>query len=329
VFAAAGGGVVDDDAPIALADPPDQDVEIDSEAEEAAVEWVDESQGEVESPAGVAPSQPVPEIDWTEPKPKKARVGPKRATAPEPVTAPGVPAGMIVVPERRRRVGKRSIAFVLMALAVLIASTVGLNVWHRFRERLPQEAESALKGGEEALVAGQFDEAKRQLGRAARDFRLLGVTDERRVRAEQLAAEAAIAADLPTVNLADLVAEAARYEEKEWNARVKTFYRGRSLVLDDEIETSPNQGGEYRLRSRYVDGVPPVPARIGRIDLKGFKLIETRAPRVKDRVLFGARIESIDLVGGEWLIRLQPDSGVWMSHQPTIEALLAPSGEIE
>ena len=53
------------------------------------------------------------------------------------------------------------------------------------------------------------------------------------------------------------------------------------------------------------------------------RCLESIKPRVGDRVRFGAAIASIrmDVERGEWLVGLEPDSGVILTHEKALEAL--------
>ncbi|HEU5115487.1 MAG TPA: hypothetical protein VFT74_02310, partial [Isosphaeraceae bacterium] len=199
-------------------------------------------------------------------------------------------------------------------------STFAYRVWRQRWENLPHEAEVHFDEGTSALELGEFDSAKRKLGIAAHDFELLGIDDERARNARQLADEAAILADRASRTLEEIVEEAARYDPPEqWPSRFETIYRGQAVIVDSEVETEPDHSPfkSYELTYRIFVGRPP--GRRGRIDLKGFKLFETLRPVKSQRVLFGARLASLTLDGNEWVVGLEPDSGVIMTRQKALE----------
>ena len=71
--------------------------------------------------------------------------------------------------------------------------------------------------------------------------------------------------------------------------------------------------------------------RVGRLDLKGFKLFhEQRQPKMGERLQFGGRLASFtyDSEHDEWLIGLEPDSGVILLHNKALETLGWPSEEL-
>jgi hypothetical protein len=331
----------EDDSPIELVDAPPQpdDVPYSNNTDEE-VEWVDEGGAEAveeESEAAPAAAMPRPEveIDWSEPKrPARKR---RRAAAVEEDAADHdrrpresrTPPGMVEIPGRKRRFSGRSLGLLGLAVITIVASTIGINAWQRYRERLPAEAEADRTAGIAALAEGKIDEARRRLTRAADSLKQLGVADERLTETRQIAAEVAIAVDLLQVSLPQLLDEAARLGESEWSSHFGNIYRGRSIAFDDVIEATQAEGG-YRLSSRVFCGVGPEATRTGRFDLAGLKLIEEHAPKVKERVVFGARLESVDLVDGTWAIRFAPESGVWLTHPDVLNLVqLTPRNEAE
>ncbi len=215
---------------------------------------------------------------------------------------------------------RHKLPLVLISVVLLVVSTFAYRVWRQRWENLPHEAEVNFDEGTKALELGEFDSAKRKLGIAARDFERLGIDDERARDARQLADEAAILADRASRTLEEMVEEAARYDPPEqWPSRFETIYRGQAVIVDSEVEAEPDQSPfkSYELTYRIFVGRPP--GRRGRIDLKGFKLFETLKPVKSQRVLFGARLASLTLDGNEWVVGLEPDSGVIMTRQKALE----------
>src|SRR5262249_4136046 len=66
-------------------------------------------------------------------------------------------------------------------------------------------------------------------------------------------------------------------------------------------------------------GRGPVPARVGRVDLKGLKLLEGSTP--DSAVVFGARLASVTLEDGQWRIRFEPTSGGVLTHSKPLESI--------
>jgi hypothetical protein len=319
------------EAPVQMEEEPPAEPEvewIDDEVETADSAVADDREAAVKAPP--EPSKPPPEIQWEEDATRSRRSGAKKRPNPVPepelmgtVSKRVVPQGMIEVAEPLRRRGRKiSIGFVVLGVIGIVAGTIGFNWWKNYRESLPLEAERDRQAGMTALQEAQFDEAKRRLSRASNHFELAGIRDERWIDTKDLAAQAAIAADLLGMRLEQLMDEAARLEEAEWAKRFRTLYQGRSVIIQDEVESPPLRGGQgCLLRTRYLTGVPPIPARVGRLDLENFKLFDSRDFAKGEKVLFSGRIRSVDLVGGEWLIRLEPESGVWITRQEILSGL--------
>jgi hypothetical protein len=88
------------------------------------------------------------------------------------------------------------------------------------------------------------------------------------------------------------------------------------------VTKTPDQGGEYDLDFRVAVGPGPAPARpLGRLDLKGLKLLENLKPNVGDTVLIGVRLKDFELEDGLWWIRLDPTSGVMITHWKALNAI--------
>jgi hypothetical protein len=184
--------------------------------------------------------------------------------------------------------------------------------------------------GLEALDAGEFDKAKLLLSRAARAVDALGGEFQGADAIRQGAKEAAIYTDLAPKSLEDILDEAANFRSaEEWPARFDSHYKGRSVVVEAYIASTPKAGsGSYDLDYRILAPGSTGKPRVGRIDLADFALFSDSKPSQDDRVLFGARLASFGLdERGDWVARLEPRSGVILVHPKALEALNWPTGE--
>jgi hypothetical protein len=227
--------------------------------------------------------------------------------------APRPPLAVRISDWAARRKGR---LFVFGALG-FVAVTLAYNAWRGYREKLPHIAEVNLVEGQEAFDHGQFDVAKQKLARAASAFQQLGGRDERTGQAVQLAAEAAIFADQCSHGLDEILDEAARADPEQWPRRFEVAYKGRSIIIESEVEGPPPAGaskGAYPLVYRVLLGRGPTPSHIGRYDLNGFKLFEDQELKKDDSVLFGARLGAVRLEGNTWLFSFEPESGVLLSR---------------
>ena len=320
-----------DDLGIELTDaPPQEDLD--------EILWVDPdpSKPAADRPAVATPpveSSPEPKLDPdfdfpVDPPPQipaqsKSKARPKAASAagtsprapavsPRPVSSRPIERdpGLIVVPVKSRRGGR--VVLVLCAVGLIAAATIFLVMRKQRLQELPHLAEVNFNEGKDALEAGRFDEAKLKLGRASKAYLELGIRDETAADAIRFAEEAAILNDLDLDTPKEIVEEVARLDEVEGQTKFDAFHKGRTILINGIVESV--DGGRVELRERILIGRGPVPSRIGRWDLLDFKLLKDNGLKTDDSVIFGAKLKSIRLEGREWRIKLEPDSGVWMSN---------------
>lgn len=227
---------------------------------------------------------------------------PSRPIEPEP--------GLIVVPVKSRRGGR--VVLVLGAVGLIAAATIFLVMRKQRLQELPHLAEVNFNEGKEALEAGRFDEAKLKLGRASKAYSELGVRDETAAEAIRLADEAAVLDDLDPDTLKEIVEEVARLDEVEGQRKFDAFHKDRTILVNDIVKSV--DGDRVQLHGLILVGRGPVASKIGRLDLLDFKLLKDKGLKPDDSVIFGAKLKSIRLEGSEWRIKLEPDSGVWMSN---------------
>ncbi len=332
VAAAVEEAYVEDD-PHALTDPvasfeaPDQP--------EAEIDWVDEIPTEPEVPKEVAAPRPV--AQGPPKSPRKPPNSEPRGTAPGgPIQAPGPATGPKVPAAPRPSLqewawGHRN-ALLVAAAAVLVVGAVAAR-WRRQRlDELPQIAEIGRAEGLKKLDAGEFDAAKKLLAEAADAVNALGGRFEGAESIRHGALEAAIFADRAPAGIAEMVEEARTCDPKEWPSRFAAHYKGRSVIIDAPISDVPDParpGSAYRVDYPIYFGRGPKPEGHGRIDLTGFRLFELAQPKVGERGPFGARYRSVelDLATSEWVVRFEPDSGVFILHPKALEAIDWPSSE--
>lgn len=321
-----------DDRPIALAEAPAQE-----DLEE--IQWLEPVPAQVRDPdQRVARPRAVPPLPAAEPileavaaeaaeapsrprsKPRKPR---PRVVAPA-VDMQSVAPGQILVKESRRR--GSPLVWLTFGIVILISGTIGYRVWRQRLQDLPQQAELNRTEGIEALEKGLFDDAKAKLGRAAKAYDTLGSRDELAVSTTQLSKEAAILADLAHDPLKDILDEVARLGDPEGIERFQSIHKGQAVLIDSEIASAA--GGTVDLHIRIFVGRGPAPAKIGRFDLTGFRFFEgDTTPKKGDKVFFGARLDTIRLENGEWLITLEPESGVVMTNDKALNwAAMGPRG---
>ncbi len=267
-----------------------------------------------------------------EPRGAARSARPRHETAVAPQSAPAV------IEVRTKARGGPRIGLIFLGLALAVAAAFGLRAWKQYRARYPLIAQRGLEEGIPALNAGEFDRAHQLLHAARTAVDALGGHIEGAEDVRRAADEAAIYVDLCPQTLEDMLAEAGRGDPAAWESKFETHYKGRYLLFDTRIEATPAESGTgaYEIAyvvvppgeaSRFGDGRVAQPDRYATIDLAGFELLEGLA---KDaHVTFGARLSSIayDSESKHWVVRLEPKSGVFITHHQALEALGFPSSE--
>ncbi|HEX8203552.1 MAG TPA: hypothetical protein VF590_23960 [Isosphaeraceae bacterium] len=319
-----------DERPVPLTDPPAH------APNDGDASWV-----EPEIEVGPAPAEP-PEAEGSPTRDRTRRGQPGRGPRapsrppsprrPKPVAAVPAPVAAIPEPVRPGRgdsgPGRRP-ALVLLAVLGLVVGTIALSVWKQRRSALPRDAEAARVEGLTALDAGEFDRARRLLEPGARAVAALGGEYEGAEAIRQGALEAAIYTDLASEPLEAILEEAARTGDAQWPDRFAARHRGRSVLFETHVAAVPESpgSGAYDLDYRILAPGAGDRPRVARLDLAGFALFEAIKPRLGERLLFGARLADVVLEDGQWLVRLEPGSGVLMTRPGPLEALGWPPPE--
>ena len=302
-----------------------------------------------ESAQPVGHIDPDAEIDWTEPTKPVAPAAPSepRPTKREPATADAsrrprprpaaspVPAKPPVPRESWGFWARRNRTPLLTAGAVsLVVLALVVRQGRQRLEQLPRIAELGRTEGLAKLDAGEFYVAKRLLSDAAAAVDGLGGRVEGAEEIRQGAREAAIFTDLVPESLERIVEEAVTYrtDATPWSDYFRTHYRGRSVIIDAPVTEAPDPakpGSTYQVDYRLLLGKGPRPDGRARIDLTNFALFIDARTTVGEQKPFGARLASLELDLGrnEWVIGLEADSGVFITHPRALEAVGWPTPE--
>jgi hypothetical protein len=340
----AAGPIDREPEPIALTDPlviagaPESDLN-------GEVVWLDEpSDAEGNAPAGARAVDPERQVaqgnrEVIARKPRRSNGRSSDATATQRrsqnarSTPPSEPVRSVEVTARRLNPAdwarRHRNPLLFLAVGLLIVATVGVRQWRQSRQDLPRVAALGRVEGLAALDEGNFPKAYQLLSEARRAVDSLGDAVEGASQIRQGAAEATIFVNLVPERLEAILDEAGRYDPGEWPSRFSNVYKGRSIVIDAQVIAVPDGSGRARYELDYQifpDGEGQ-PQGVARIDTTGFHLFENTQPKVGDRVLFGARLASFryDDRAEEWLVGLEPESGVFLTHPRALEALGWPS----
>ena len=326
---AARASTVVDEGPIELRDAAEVSVDFDGNAatvSDAEIIWDDEV------PETEAPPKPA-----LPPSSKSAPGRPRRAERPKaaPISETAAGPRQIAIDEAERPASRRNSRPLLIfgIVAIVVVGTVALRVWRSHRQALPLVAERGRVEGIPALEMGNFDKAHQLLSAARRAVDQLGGEVEGADEIRRAADDAAIFVNLVPESLEDMLDQAARTNPETWAARFDSLYQGRTIVLDSRVRSAPDSPqGRYEIE--YVV-MPPGettnflgvggarPERTARVDFTGFELFEKAKPKVGDRVVFGARLADFrfDVEADGWIVRFQPQSGVFIHYDRALEAL--------
>lgn len=354
-----------DDDPVSLTDPAPLpagwvDTEGVPDAADGEIEWVDEpdaesngvqSVNEVQGAPGLDPSELASEeieaarakVDARSDRAATVKDRDKRGTPATSRPRREPPAGArrreqedveTVAAEASPRGGKGLAPYrnllLFTGVAALVVLTIAYRTWRSNLRELPRIAELGRTEGLAALDAGRFDAALQLLSQAKRAVDRLGEGVEGASAIRQGALEIEIISQLVPSSLEALLDKAASSAPEDWADEFTRNYKGRSIIFDGRITKVPgSQGrGTYELDYRILrPGEGTTPRSVGRIDTTGFQRLEEIRPRVGDHVLIGARLASFryNLETDEWLVGLEPSSGVTMEHYKALEALGWPS----
>ena len=331
------------DEPIALSDPPSLPPRDDNE-EFTDIDWEDEVQetstrnAATQTDAAPAngearqPSQPAARSlepgrrpkPRTEP-PRDARAQP--AARSRPAFRPSAPAAPEEPPfDLRDWVRRRRNPLIFTTVGLILAATIGVRLWRSNLEDYPRVAELGRTEGLDALDRGEWDKAHQLLSKARRAVDALGGNVEGAEEIRHGADEAALYANLVSETMESLLRSADPAETSDWPAEFARLYKGKAIVVRAEVIAVPGPDGrggydlDYRILPSGEGDLNPRRDRVGRFDLSKFKLFHDLQPKVGTQLAFGARLRSFtfDAERNEWLVGLEPDSGVVLQHDKAL-----------
>jgi len=226
----------------------------------------------------------------------------------------------------------------LIVVPLVIIATVAWRFRQNRRQEYPVIAEEGRLKGIPALDEGNFDKAYQLLSAAKVAVDALGGAVEGAEEIRSAADEAEVFVNRCSRSLEDLLTEAGRTSPDIWRSRFDALYKGQYFIFDTHILAQPVPGKSTAYELEYIVfplGEPSSfrktdlakPERFGRIDLTGFQLFELTRPEVGHRVTFGAKLTSFEYDSNtdQWLIRLEPRSGVYILHTKALETMGWPS----
>ena len=188
----------------------------------------------------------------------------------------------------------------------------------------PRKAAQRLADGTQLLSQGKFHQAISELDEAlslrGKQPEALSAADRKSLT--QAHREAHLYADLLNESLEDILLQAAAEpDDREWQAVFADRYKGKSVIFfaGTRRDASERWGLDYDL---FVRDKP------ARIDWGNLQLLRDLHLNQPQRLLLGVRLASVEPeVGGTWVVRLEPDSGVLITNADAITKVLSRSLE--
>jgi hypothetical protein len=213
------------------------------------------------------------------------------------------------------------VRLMIMAMCLIVAGTVWLTVYWSRRGTLGSELVNLRAGWSRDIEAGDFVQARIKLEQAAAAIKKFhgSTRDERETR--QLANEVAAITDLVDRPLDEVLRERQNMSDSEAEQYFREKLKNPTILLDSFVVAAhggDSSGGKLRVDNPMVLGPEAV-----RLDIGNLECFETFAAPVPTRVLFAARIQTIERVPKTtgWTLRFMPHSGVVMTSKECLEKL--------
>ena len=205
-----------------------------------------------------------------------------------------------------------------LGIPMLVALTVWLTSYLGGRDRFSEEIQSARADWAESLRQGDFHAASEALRKATRLLERFGEggRDEREIW--HLSRETELYANRLERELDDLIAELRRAATEEPHANSTALPGSGSVLFDFTINVpdATDPLGTTRALPLLAAGDPVY------LDLESLNLLDDLKIETAKRILFGARIQSIEPRGPRsagWLLRFVPDSGILLTSPRCLE----------
>lgn len=339
-----------DEQPLELTDPVEVTVDVadaEDRSADAEIIWDDEEKDAAQEATATAPPEaprkpPSPTPDRKRPRPEVRPVDrpeagtrrPERSSRPpaprevKEAPAPAFSESQAVARRRTRPISRPVLIF--GGLILLVVASFTTRTWRARRHQLPEVAAIGRIEGIPALEAGKFDKAYQLLAPARDAVDSLGGDVEGAEEIRHAADEAGILVDLLSDSLETLLEDAARTSPQDWASRFEDLYKGRSVIIDATVVSSPDSpgGGRYELDYLVLPPGEGAAGRFARLDVSDLQTFNLARPKVGDHVVFGARLAAFqyDSERESFVIRFDPKSGVPMRYTRALESLGWPTG---
>jgi hypothetical protein len=176
-----------------------------------------------------------------------------------------------------------------------------------------------LVQGQKLLGEGSFHLALEQLRTSGDDLASSTLTAAERRTWRQARRQAALLADLLSESLEDIVRHAAGVKEREWHEVFRHRLLGKSLLLDADFKKPAGEG--WTVDMPVFHGQERV-----RVVVDNLSILAPLPASESQRLVLGVRLASVglELPGPAWVVRFQPESGVWVTD-PAAAARVCPA----
>lgn len=205
-------------------------------------------------------------------------------------------------------------AAAILATVAIVALVFAVLIRHLTEDSpvVPaEEIQARYQAGLQALAAGDFPAAARDLGQTSRDLARneSALTPAEARSLHQLEREAALLADWPGEPLEAVLQRAAPLKDAEWQ-RVVELSRGKAFVFAIELRRDPAD----RYHQRFLR---PEAGKLLRLELDGLGLLDRLPLQEAKPVLFAARLADVQREAeGPAIVRLVPASGALLTAIP-------------
>lgn len=175
-----------------------------------------------------------------------------------------------------------------------------------------QEQLSATRA---ALRRGHYQAAVEMLDGVRPTRESLPAGDVQARQYDQLTKQVGLLLDLSSESLGEMIDRLSPLEERERVAFWQRRFRHKTVIFDAAVRR--DAAGQLHLSYNVSVGADPV-----QVDLDGLRLLHVLALDQPNRLIFGARLASIQREPpGRWVVHFEPDSAVLFTDEAALEAI--------
>jgi hypothetical protein len=212
----------------------------------------------------------------------------------------------------------------MTATVLVVLGTAVMTVHLTRRGSLTVDILAARAAWTKHLDEGDFAKARAVLDQAAAEIKRYSKESRESREVDQLAREVALFADLPERSLEELFQAVRSTSPQDAVEHFQGKLKNPSLILDIYVSPSAADPDTFRVDAKVMVGSDAT-----RIDLSDCRLFKLLSPGPSTRVIFGARIQSVERTkeSEDWIIRFMPESGLLITSELCLEKINWPVDE--